>query len=151
FAQIHAIAERAESLLQAMDFAFLCHLAREVFAIGYNVTIQRLDNIFYDLLASEARLASFVAIALGQVPARHWFRLGRPFTWTAGRFAALSWGGTMFEYLLPSLFMREFDLTLLEQTRRAAIQAQIDYGARRDMPWGVSESGFYAFDYQLNY
>jgi len=151
FARLRHIAQRAESLLQAMDFAFLFHPEREVFVIGYNAATQRLDNSFYDLLASEARLASFVAIALGQVPARHWFRLSRPFTWAGDRFAALSWGGTMFEYLLPQLFMREFDFTLLEQTRRAAIQAQIDYGARREMPWGVSESGFYAFDYQLNY
>ncbi|MGH2522653.1 MAG: glucoamylase family protein, partial [Anaerolineales bacterium] len=124
---------------------------REVFSIGYNLVTKRLDNSFYDLLASEARLASFVAIALGQVPARHWFRLGRPLTWAGGHLAALSWGGTMFEYLMPLLFVRDFDRTLLHQTTQAVVQTQIDYGAQRGVPWGISESGYYAFDYRLNY
>jgi cellobiose phosphorylase len=150
-ARFAALARAADALSAGMDFAFLYNHERGVFSIGYNLLAQRLDNSYYDLLASEARLASFVAIARGQVPARHWFRLGRPLTWTGGGLAVLSWGGTMFEYLMPGLLMQEVDRTLLAETARATVHAQQQYGALRRVPWGMSESGFYAFDYQFNY
>ncbi|MCC6192347.1 MAG: cyclic beta 1-2 glucan synthetase, partial [Anaerolineales bacterium] len=145
------LARAADYFSGGMDFTFLYNQERGVFSVGYNLPAQRLDNSFYDLIASEARLTSFITIARGQIPARHWFRLGRPLTWAGGSLAALSWGGTMFEYLMPGLLMREADHTLLAQTTRAAVRAQRQYGSARGVPWGISESGFYAFDYQLNY
>ena len=150
-ARAAALAARAEMLAAGMDFTFLFSEERGVFAIGYNLQAQALDNSFYDLLASEARLASLVAVARGQVPSRHWFRLGRPLTWAADSLAVLSWGGTMFEYLMPSLLARDYPQTLLAQTAQAVVRAQQQFGLARRVPWGVSESGFYAFDYQLNY
>ena len=149
--RLQALAFQAETLTTGMDFTFLFDAEREVFSIGFNLDTHRLDNSFYDLLASEARLTSFLAIALGQVPARHWFKLGRPLTHTTGRIALLSWGGTMFEYLMPSLWMHTFERTLLHQTCQVVVRRQIEYGAQRGVPWGISESGYYAVDYQQNY
>ncbi len=146
-----ALANRAEAFVAAMNFTFLFDKERRIFVVGYNLSTKRLDPSYYDLLASEARLASFVTIALGQAPAEHWFRLDRPLGWTGGQLAALSWGGTMFEYLMPNLLMRDFEGSLLHLTERAAIQAQLEHAERLGVPWGISESGFYAFDYQLNY
>jgi cyclic beta-1,2-glucan synthetase len=146
-----ALAQRAEALSTAMDFTFLYDHEREVFVIGYHPVSQQLDNSFYDLLSSEARVASFVAIANGQIPARHWFRLGRPLAWSGGSLVSLSWSGTMFEYLMPGLLMMDFPNSLLEQTSRAVVREQQAYGAQHHVPWGVSESGFYAFDHQFVY
>ncbi|HUS17969.1 MAG TPA: glucoamylase family protein, partial [Chloroflexia bacterium] len=146
-----ALAARAEALAAGMDFGFLFNPERGVFSIGYNLPAQTLDNSYYDLLASEARLASLVAVARGQVPPRHWFRLGRPLTWAGDSLAVLSWGGTMFEYLMPSLLVHDYPATLLEQTAYAVVRAQRRFGETHRVPWGVSESGFHAFDYQLNY
>ena len=101
-----------------MDFKFLLDQERKVFTIGYNVTEGRRDNSFYDLLASEARLASFVAIAKGDVPQEHWFRMGRQLTSVDGGRALISWTGTMFEYLMPLLVMRDYRETLLGETYR---------------------------------
>ncbi len=145
------IAQRADELAAGMDFKFLFDEQREIFSIGYNLSTQQCDNSFYDLLASEARLASFVAIAQSQVPARHWFKLSRPMTHAAGRLALLSWGGTMFEYLMPPLLMRSYERTMLQETQHAIVRRHIQYGTERHVPWGISESGFYAFDYQQNY
>ena len=120
-------------------------------AIGYNVTERRRDESYYDLLASEARLGYFVAIAQGQLPQESWFALGRLLTRAAGDATLLSWSGSMFEYLMPLLVMPSYDHTLLDQTYRTAVARQIAYGKERGVPWGVSESGHNGVDAQLNY
>ena len=134
-----------------IDFGFLFDETRDLFAIGYNVGDQRLDGSFYDLLASEARLASFVAIAQGQCRQEHWFALGRLLTATGGAPALLSWSGSMFEYLMPLLVMPTYENTLLDQTYRAVVRRQINYGRQRGVPWGISESGYNTIDAHLNY
>ncbi len=143
-----AIARRASQLVDEMRFDFLYDRRKRIFAIGYRLADAegpgRPDGSFYDLLASEARLASFVAISKGDVPQHHWFHLGRPVTNVNGRATLVSWGGTMFEYLMPMLLMRTFPGTLLHQSSRACVQRQIDYARRRGAPWGISESA-YAF------
>jgi cyclic beta-1,2-glucan synthetase len=144
-------AARAERLVTDMDFAFLYDERRHLFYLGFNVTADALDVHHYDLLASEARLASFVAIAKGDVPVEHWVHLGRPERRAAGRLVLLSWSATMFEYLMPPLLLREGRRTLLGTSCAAAVRAQIDHAARRGVPWGISESGYYAFDAQRNY
>ena len=134
-----------------MDFTLLYDAARRLFSIGYNVTHHRLDGSYYDLLASEARLASFVAIALGQVPQEHWFTLGRLLTSVDGKRALISWSGSMFEYLMPSLVMPSYEDTLLQVSCRAAVARQINYGRQRRVPWGISESGYFLTDAESNY
>ncbi|OAI50209.1 cyclic beta 1-2 glucan synthetase [Planctomycetaceae bacterium SCGC AG-212-F19] len=134
-----------------MDFSFLLDKTRDLFAIGYQVGYQRLDASFYDLLASEARLASFVAIAQGQLGQEHWFALGRLLTTTGGASTLLSWSGSMFEYLMPLLVMPTYENTLLDQTYRAAVRRQIHYGRQRGVPWGISESGYNTIDVHMNY
>jgi cyclic beta-1,2-glucan synthetase len=147
-ALVQSLVGRMYALVEGMRFEFLYDRRRRIFAIGYRLADAdgpgRFDGAFYDLLASEARLASFVAIAKGDVPQHHWFHLGRLVTNVNGRAALISWGGTMFEYLMPQLLMRSFAGTLLDQSCRAAVQRQIDYGRQRGVPWGVSESA-YAF------
>ncbi|HOB21105.1 MAG TPA: glucoamylase family protein, partial [Candidatus Atribacteria bacterium] len=106
---------------------------------------------YYDLLASEARQASFIAIAKGDVPQKHWFKLGRSLTLAGNLRVLISWSGTMFEYLMPLLIMRNYDNTLLDETYSAVVQVQKQYTDQRHIPWGISESGFYAFDLHLNY
>jgi cyclic beta-1,2-glucan synthetase len=150
-ARARSLTALCERLIQEMDFGFLFDEERKVLTIGYNVTDGQRDNSFYDLLASEARLASFVAIATGDVRQEHWFRLSRPLTSVNGHRALISWSGTMFEYLMPLLVMRNYDGTLLGQTCRAIIARQIKYGREHGVPWGVSESAFDARDLQLNY
>ena len=137
--------------LADMDFSFLFDRARDLFAIGYNVGDQRLDNSFYDLLASEARLASYVMIAQGQISQEHWFALGRMLTSTGGATTLLSWSGSMFEYLMPLLVMPTYEATLLDQTCRAAVRRQLAYGKQRGVPWGISESGYNTIDAHMNY
>jgi cellobiose phosphorylase len=150
-ARLRACAARVDDFVEAMDFRFLFHEERQVFAIGYDIHGDRLDGSFYDLLASEARLGSFVAIALGQVPLAHWYKLGRPLAQVGRRRALLSWTGTMFEYLLPSLFMKGYRHTLLDETCRAVVARQITYGRQNDVPWGISECAYNARDLHLNY
>jgi cyclic beta-1,2-glucan synthetase len=145
------IAQTSQRLVDDMDFKFLLDPERKVFTIGYNVTEGHLDNSFYDLLATEARLASFVAIAKGDVPQEHWFRMGRQLTSVDGGRALISWTGTMFEYLMPLLVMRNYRETLLGQTYRSVVSRQIEYGYERGVPWGISESAYAARDLQLNY
>ncbi|HEY5089207.1 MAG TPA: cyclic beta 1-2 glucan synthetase, partial [Polyangia bacterium] len=137
--------------LTAVDYTFLFDKSRDLFAIGYNVSDRRLDGSFYDLLASEARLASFVAIAQSKVDQEHWFALGRMLTTTGGAPALLSWSGSMFEYLMPLLVMPTYENTLLERTYKAVVRRQIDYGNHRGVPWGISESGYNTVDPRLNY
>ncbi len=145
---LRALADRAARLADDMRFDMLYDRRRRIFAIGYRLADAegpgRFDNAFYDLLASEARLASFVAIAKGDVPQHHWFHLGRLVTNIHGRATLMSWGGTMFEYLMPLLLMRTFPGTLLDQSCRASVRRQIEYGRERGVPWGISESA-YAF------
>ena len=137
--------------LAAMDFTFLFDSARDLFSIGFNVRENRPDNSYYDLLASEARLCSYVAIALGQVPQDHWFSLGRLLITLRGERLLASWSGSMFEYLMPLLVMPNYENTLLDHTCRAAVGQQIEYGKSRGVPWGISESGYYRTDVALNY
>jgi cellobiose phosphorylase len=134
-----------------MDLSFLFDKSRDLFSIGYNVADHRLDGSFYDLLASEARLGSFVAIAQGQLGQEHWFALGRLLTSTGSATALLSWSGSMFEFLMPLLVMPTYENTLLDQTYRAVVRRQIDYGKQRGVPWGISESGYNTTDQHLNY
>ncbi len=141
-----ALDEEAEKIFRAMDFRFLFDPQRQVFHIGYNVDTGRLDSNHYDLLASEARIASLVAIGKGDVPQSHWLYLARPLGQVDGTRALLSWSGTMFEYLMPTLFLRSYRHTLLNQTYQAVVQRQISYGKEKGVPWGISESGFYYFD-----
>ncbi len=128
--------------LAGMDFSFLFDKARNLFAIGFNVTEGRRDLSFYDLLASEARLCSYLAIAEGQVPQDHWFALGRLLVAPGGEPILVSWSGSMFEYLMPLLVMPTYRGTLLDQACKTAVELQIEYGNSRGVPWGVSESGF---------
>ncbi len=134
-----------------MAYDFLYDKTRHLLTIGYNVVEHRLDTGYYDLLASEARLCNFVAIAQGQVPQESWFALGRLLTGTGGEPVLLSWSGSMFEYLMPMLVMPTYDNTLLDQTCKAAVARQIEYGAQRGVPWGISESGYNTVDLHLNY
>ncbi len=145
------LAATSARMLDAMKFDFLLDPARQLLSIGYRVTDGSLDPNCYDLLASEARLASFVAIAKGEVPARHWFRLGRAMTPVEGGSALISWSGSMFEYLMPSLVMRAPAGSLLEQTNRLVVRRQMKYGAELGMPWGISESAYNARDLELTY
>ncbi len=132
--------------LAVMDFEFLYDTARDLLAIGYDVGERRRDPSCYDLLASEARLASFLLIAQGQVPKKHWFALGRLLTSHGGDVSLISWSGSMFEYLMPRLIMPSYPNTLLEQTCKAAVSRQIEYGRQRAVPWGISESCYNATD-----
>ncbi len=149
--RLSQLAARCDQTFEEMDFNFLLDSERKVFTIGYNVSDLRPDNSFYDLLASEARLASFVAIAKGDVPQEHWFRMGRPLTSVDGSRALISWTGTMFEYLMPLLVMRNYESTLLDQTCRSIVARQIEYGHERGVPWGISESAYNVRDLNFNY
>jgi len=149
--QLLALATRIDAERARPDFTFLFDPARKLFYIGYNATSDRLDDNHYDLLASEARLASFLAVVQSEVPPEHWLTLGRPVTRIQGKAALLSWGGTMFEYLMPTLLMRTQDRTLLQQSAELAVAAQIEHGKKSCIPWGVSESGYSQQDAQGNY
>ncbi|MFH1468392.1 MAG: glucoamylase family protein [Pseudomonadota bacterium] len=147
---LDTLAHRCTGLASA-DFTFLYHPKRKLLAIGYWVASRRLDNSFYDLLASEARLASFVAIASGQLPFEHWFAMGRRLTTARGRQVLVSWSGSMFEYLMPLLVMPAFEGTLLDRTCQAAVARQIEYGGARGIPWGISESCYNITDVEGTY
>src|SRR5207249_5262371 len=133
------------------DYEFLFDKVRRQLVIGYNVGERRSDSSYYDLLASEARLCNFVAIAQGALPQESWFALGRLLTSAGGDPVLLSWSGSMFEYLMPMLVMPSYEGTLLDQTMRAAVERQIVYGKQRGVPWGISESGYHTTDAALNY
>jgi cyclic beta-1,2-glucan synthetase len=145
------LAQRAQAFAREMDFKILYNEGRHLFSIGYNLSLGKLDNAHYDLLASEARLTSYLAIARGDAPKRHWFQLGRPLTRAGGGLALLSWGGTMFEYLMPRLLLRSFAGTLLDESDRAAVACQVQYGRKAHVPWGISESAYNSLDADLNY
>jgi cellobiose phosphorylase len=147
---LEALAKQCDEFA-AMDFNFLFNPARDLFSTGYNVTERRFDGGFYDLLASEARLCSYVAIALGQVSQDHWFSMGRLLVAAQGGPILVSWSGSMFEYLMPLLVMPNYENTLLDHTCKAAVRLQISYGKQRGVPWGISESGYNRTDAQFNY
>ena len=149
--RLRAIAERAHAYAVEMDFRFLFDTKRKLFTIGYHIGSNTVDNSYYDLLTSESRLASFMAIAKDDVSVDHWFRLGRSLTTTAGTRTLLSWSGSMFEYLMPALVMQTFPFTLLDQTHKGSVKRQIAYGAERGVPWGVSESAYAVRDRSHTY
>jgi cyclic beta-1,2-glucan synthetase len=148
---VASLESRAGFYVDRMDFSFLYDVDRQVFHIGYNAETARLDANYYDLLASEARIASLIAIAKNDVPPSHWLHMNRPFTEVNGTRCLLSWSATMFEYLMPSLLLHSQEGTLLDDSSHAAVQHQIDYVREKRMPWGISESGYYAFDAAMNY
>ncbi len=145
------LAARADGWVEEIDFRILYDDERELFSIGYRPLEGRLDSGYYDLLATEARLASLVAIAKGDVPVEHWFRLGRPVTPVGKDAALISWSGSMFEYLMPYLVMKAPSGTLLDRTQRLVVRRQIQYGSERGIPWGVSESAYNARDLAFTY
>ncbi|MDT0136414.1 GH36-type glycosyl hydrolase domain-containing protein [Acidovorax sp. PRC11] len=150
-ARWRALAQQARTLALGMDFAFLLDPDRKLLSIGYAAVENVLDANCYDLLASEARLASLFAIAKGDVPTRHWFRLGRTAIPVGRGSALVSWSGSMFEYLMPSLVMRAPAGSLLEQTTRLVVQHQAAYGRLMGVPWGISESAYNARDLEFTY
>ena len=147
---IQRLAQQAGALSQ-MKYDFLYDPGRHLLSIGYHVEEQKLDPGFYDLLASEARLCYFTAIAQGQVPQESWFALGRLLTTIGGKQILLSWSGSMFEYLMPLIVMPIYENTLLEKTCQAVVEKQIEYGKQRGVAWGISESEYNAIDASLNY
>ena len=150
-ARLTALAGAAREMALAMDFAFLLDPERKLLSIGYSIADNLLDPSCYDLLASEARLASLFAIAKGDVTTRHWFRLGRAATPLGSGSALISWSGSMFEYLMPSLVMRAPAGSLLEQTNRLVVERQQSYGRSLGVPWGISESAYNARDLEFTY
>ncbi|SPF45218.1 Protein NdvB (fragment) [Syntrophobacter sp. SbD1] len=149
-AHIERLALQSNELAR-MEYDFLVDKASHLLAIGYNVSEHRRDASYYDLLASEARFSSFVAIAQGELPQDSWFALGRLLTTAGGEPILLSWSGSMFEYLMPLLVMPTYENTLLDQTCKAAVASQIEYGRQCGVPWGISECGYNAIDVHLNY
>jgi cyclic beta-1,2-glucan synthetase len=150
-ARLASLESIARTTALEMGYGFLLDPDRKLLSIGYRVADGALDPSCYDLLASEARLASFLAIAKGDVPARLWFHLGRAVTPIANGAALISWSGSMFEYLMPSLIMRAPAGSLLEQTNRLIVRRQIAYGGTRGLPWGVSESAYNTRDLEFTY
>ncbi|HPP12665.1 MAG TPA: glucoamylase family protein, partial [bacterium] len=148
--QIPVLASRCTEMAE-MDWDFLYDHSRRLFVLGYHVAERRRDTVYYDLLASEARLASFVAIAQGAVAQEHWFALSRLISGEGENAVLLSWGGSLFEYLMPLLVMPNFRGTLLDQACRAAVKRQIEYAAERGIPWGISEAAYNAADSSRNY
>ncbi len=149
--RLEGVALLSRYLFDEMEFGFLLDPRKKLFSIGYRVAEAQLDEGCYDLLASEARMASYVAIIKGDVPVSHWFRLGRGLAADEGEAMLVSWSGSMFEYLMPSLVMTAPDGSLLDQTCRRVVKRQIRYGNLQGVPWGVSESGYNARDLHLTY
>jgi len=149
--RIESLDELAGKMFDEMQFGFLLDPARQLLSIGYQFSESALDPSCYDLLASEARLASFIAIAKGDIAPKHWFKLGRAVTPIDRGSALISWAGSMFEYLMPELVMREPEGSLLHQTARLIVSRQIEYGGQLGVPWGISESAYNFRDLELTY
>ena len=149
--QLHRLAGMARDFAMSMDFRFLMHPEKKLLSIGFTVSTNMLDANCYDLLASEARLASLFAIAKGDVETRHWFRLGRAATPIGAGSALISWSGSMFEYLMPALVMHAPEGSVLAQTNSRVVQRQRSYAAALGLPWGISESAFNARDLEMTY
>lgn len=143
--------KKSQSIISNTEFKPLFDDKRQLFSIGYSAEDEQLNRSYYDLLASEARQTSFIAIAKGDVDQKHWFRLGRSLTYSDKYRGLVSWSGTMFEYLMPLLIMKNYKNTLFDNTYQFVLKSQIAYSGIRNVPWGVSESGYYAFDINLNY
>ena len=139
---LRSISDEAYRLAEEMDFAFLLQKGRMLLSIGYELETKKVHPACYDLLASEARIAAFVAIAKGDIPQQVWFKLGRTHTMAYGRSLLISWTGTMFEYLMPSLWMQSYPDTLVSRTLAATVEIQRAFGRERRIPWGISESGY---------
>ncbi|MGA9121465.1 MAG: glucoamylase family protein [Bacteroidota bacterium] len=150
-ASVRQLTRAGRELSASMNMRFLYDGDRRLFSIGYNITEGRLDHAYYDLLASEARLGSFVAIARGDIPTEHWFALSRPYGAVGRRQVLLSWTGTMFEYLMPLLFQRSYASSLLDKATREAVVIQIAYGRTHHVPWGISESASGDLDINRTY
>lgn len=149
--KINEIIQEIDEISSEMDFNFLYSKDRGLFSIGYNVEENSLGNSYYDLLASECRIASFVAVSKNDVPKSHWFNLSRAMTNAFHTHSLVSWSGTMFEYFMPSLIMKNYPKTLLDQTYKSVIKAQMSFAKQKKIPWGISESAFYEFDNDENY
>ncbi|MCE5211261.1 MAG: cyclic beta 1-2 glucan synthetase [Deltaproteobacteria bacterium] len=134
-----------------IEYDFLFDKSCSLLAVGYNVSNLRRDTSFYDLLAAEGRFSNFVGIAQGKLPQESWFALGRLLTTVGKNPVLVSWSGSMFEYLMPLLVMPTYEHSLLDQTYKAAVATHIEYGKKLSLPWGISESGYNAFDSHLNY
>lgn len=145
------LARSIHGLSDGMNMRFLYDEERRLFSIGFSLNEQRLDKSHYDLLASEARIGSLVAIARGDVPAKHWLAMARPYGSIGGRRVLLSWTGTMFEYLMPLLLQSSYDNSLLDQACREAVSLQIEFGRRHGVPWGISESAYSDMDANRTY
>jgi cyclic beta-1,2-glucan synthetase len=150
-ARLRELAAQCEQLAWAPEFGFLYHRKRRLFHIGWRVNEQQVDGSVYDLLASEARLASLLAIAKGEVPVGHWTALGRPFFASGADAGLRSWSGSMFEYLMPTLLIEEPEGSALADAGRAAVAEQIAYGRQQKLPWGISESAYAGRDHTLAY
>lgn len=149
--RIKLLIEVAEKIAASASFTSLFDNASGLFSIGFNEEENKLTSSYYDLFASEARIAYYIAASKGEIDVKSWFRLGRSLTRIGNKRCLVSWTGTMFEYLMPPLIMKSYPKTLLDETYNSAIYAQILYGKLRKLPWGISESGYNTFDFQLNY
>ena len=149
--RIKIIKKRCIRYINSTNFKYLYDEKRQLFSIGYSLEDEQLNRSYYDLLASESRQTSFIAIAKGDISEEHWFRLGRPLTSVGGEKGLVSWSGTMFEYMMPLLIMKNYKNTLMDETYKFVIKAQMEYAKKRDCPWGVSESAYNAFDILFNY
>ena len=148
---LRTIAAEAGKLADAMDFSFLLNPRRKLMSVGFNVETNKLEPACYDLLATESRTAVFAAVAKEDVTQETWFRMGRTHTLANGNPVLRSWTGTMFEYLMPMLWMRSYANTLLDRSRIAVVDFQQTYGNRKGVPWGISESAYYKLDEAGNY
>ncbi len=149
---IEALRKQTSVIIEEVELGFLYDSAKGLFSIGYHIDSGCKDVSYYDLLASESRLGSFVAIAMGEVPQKHWFNLGRLLVQSPGGGAALvSWSATMFEYLMPLLVMKPYPGTLLSNTYRAVVKAQQNYARKLNVPWGMSESAYSGVDFEKTY
>lgn len=149
--KMKSLMDRITKLIDDTKFKPLYDEDKDLFYIGFNVEEDKELNIHYDLLASEARTASYIAISRREVPLRHWEQLGKSLIMENNRISLASWSGTMFEYMMPALTLKNYKNTLLDETYNTSIRIQKDYGYSNGVPWGISESGFFAFDNQLNY
>jgi cyclic beta-1,2-glucan synthetase len=149
--RLKIMAERAREISFAMDFSFLYRPERRLLSIGFRVETEEVDAACYDMLASEARLTSLFAVAKGDLPTEHWYKLGRHVVAVGSRGALVSWSGSMFEYLMPPLVMQERQGGILNQTNNLIVLEQMNYGRRLGTPWGISEAAFNASDHQMNY
>ena len=147
----YQLMKRLERISDNTQFHVLYSKKRNLFSIGFNLEDNRLTNSYYDLLASESRQASYIAIARGEVPSKHWFMLGRSMTVVDRYKGLISWSGTMFEYLMPLLIMKTYKNTLLDETYSFVVKSQVKYGKQRKMPWGASESVYNVLDHHLDY